>query len=163
MSFVELIDLQRYWWHLYIERLDSFEGREVNPPEANYLPELRPTAWERKDLHPPPISFFWDSCYIKLYPTPTPHVPSCWPGILSAVLIRLHPGAGLCTVGMLEGQCRRTLIVFVGLWASEGMKRMYKCVYIYSIFLSTVFSVMSILAFVNNVLDASEICGMIFL
>lgn len=83
MSFVELIDLQRYWWHLYIERLDSFEGREVNPPEANYLPELRPTAWERKDLHPPPISFFWDSCYIKLYPTPTPHVPSCWPGILN--------------------------------------------------------------------------------
>lgn len=58
MSFVELIDLQRYWWHLYIERLDSFEGREVNPPEANYLPELRPAAWERKDLHPLPISFF---------------------------------------------------------------------------------------------------------
>lgn len=85
---------QRYWWHLYIERLDSFEGREVNPPEANYLPELRPAAWERKDLHPLPISFFWDSCYIKLYPTPIPHVHSCWPGILTAVLICLHPGAG---------------------------------------------------------------------
>ena len=59
MSFVELIDPQRYWWHLYIERLDSFEGREVNPPEANYLPELRPTAWERKDLHPLPVSLFF--------------------------------------------------------------------------------------------------------
>lgn len=46
MSSVKLIDLQRYWWHLYVERLDSLigsgGGRAVNPPETNYLPELRP-------------------------------------------------------------------------------------------------------------------------
>lgn len=98
MSSVELIDLQRYWWHLYVERLDSFEGREVNPPETNYLPELRPTAWE-KGFASSSNSLLWDNCYIKPYPTPTPCVHSCWPKFLTGLLlIYLHPDAGpLCS------------------------------------------------------------------
>lgn len=100
MSSVELIDLQRYWWHLYVERLDSFEGREVNPPEANYLPELRPTAWKRKDLHPLPVSFFGTAATQSHTPPPLLVCIPAGQEFSCRIYIQMQV---LCEVGLLDG------------------------------------------------------------
>lgn len=50
MSLVEIIDLQRYWWHLYVEILVYGRGEETGLilQLINYLPELMPDLGEEE-------------------------------------------------------------------------------------------------------------------
>lgn len=99
MSSVELIDLQRYWWHLYIERLDSSGGRglilQKQIASLNWGQQL---GRERICI---PFQFpSLGQLLHKPRATPSPCVHSCWPEILpGALLIYLHPDAGLLCTG----------------------------------------------------------------
>lgn len=100
----------------------------------------------------------------KAHPTPTHRVHSCLPRILMGVLlIYLHPDVGLLCSGNAWRIIQRTLMVFVGLWAYIRSKENVQ-VYLYSQYFPQYTSLGNVnLAFVNHLLETSEIYGMTFL